>query len=178
MWACVRRQVWRSPGVSACRELWEDDVWIMGYTSITPWGGLSLSQWETSLQRNAVSHWLGENLESALHVHSHPASLHTTGTWLVSKIGWMSVPETAVLPHWPILDSKDPRIDIDYISIRHFRVGLMSNRCQSDDLCYLGCEWHQWALKSYMKPLKVRETWKKTYLTLCSALWLLMAKHR
>ena len=28
--------------------------------------GFALSQWETSLQSNAVSHWLGANLESAL----------------------------------------------------------------------------------------------------------------
>ena len=28
---------------------------------------LAPSQWETSLQSNAVSHWLGANLESALH---------------------------------------------------------------------------------------------------------------
>ena len=28
--------------------------------------GLTPSQWETSLQSNAVSHWLGTNLESAL----------------------------------------------------------------------------------------------------------------
>ena len=28
------------------------------------------SQWETSLQSNAVSHWLGTNLESALHALS------------------------------------------------------------------------------------------------------------
>ena len=35
---------------------------------------LAPSQWETSLQSNAVSHWLGANLESALpygHVKSH-----------------------------------------------------------------------------------------------------------
>ena len=29
---------------------------------------LAPSQWETSLQSNAVSHWLGANLESALHI--------------------------------------------------------------------------------------------------------------
>ena len=29
--------------------------------------GLALSQWETSFQSNAVSHWLGANLESALY---------------------------------------------------------------------------------------------------------------
>ena len=28
------------------------------------------SQWETALQSNAVSHWLGANLESALYMHS------------------------------------------------------------------------------------------------------------
>ena len=33
---------------------------------------LAPSQWETSLQSNAVSHWLGANLESALkHIPSH-----------------------------------------------------------------------------------------------------------
>ena len=31
---------------------------------------LAPSQWETSLQSNAVSHWLGANLESALNHHS------------------------------------------------------------------------------------------------------------
>ena len=30
------------------------------------------SQWETSLQSNAVSHWLGANLESALHCYCWP----------------------------------------------------------------------------------------------------------
>ena len=29
---------------------------------------LAPSQWKTSLQSNAVSHWLGANLESALHI--------------------------------------------------------------------------------------------------------------
>ena len=36
---------------------------------------LALSQWETSLQSNAVSHWLGPSLESTLYTHKHtPAS--------------------------------------------------------------------------------------------------------
>ena len=34
---------------------------------------LAPSQWETSLQSNAVSHWLGANLESALHRIGVPA---------------------------------------------------------------------------------------------------------
>ena len=36
------------------------------YTYITADSRLAPSQWETSLQSNAVSHWLGANLESAL----------------------------------------------------------------------------------------------------------------
>ena len=36
-------------------------------------------------------------------------------------------------------DSKGRRIDIDWASIQHFRLGSTSNRCRSDGLCYLGC---------------------------------------
>ena len=32
------------------------------------------SQWETSLQSNAVSHWLGANLELALEMYLHSLS--------------------------------------------------------------------------------------------------------
>ena len=38
---------------------------------------LAPSQWETSFQGNAVSHWLGADLESALHVDSCDAVTHT-----------------------------------------------------------------------------------------------------
>ena len=41
---------------------------------------LAPSQWETSLQSNAISHWLGTSLESALHI------LH---------------PQTTMYPQWP-----------------------------------------------------------------------------
>ena len=47
---------------------------------------LAPSQWETSLQSKAVFHWLGANLESALHNHStenescHDATFFTAGT--------------------------------------------------------------------------------------------------
>ena len=34
---------------------------------------LAPSQWETSLQSNAISHWLGANLESALRLHQYHA---------------------------------------------------------------------------------------------------------
>ena len=48
---------------------------------------LAPSQWETSLQSNAVSHWLGANLESALHMHDKP--------WQQ----WQRIPLHMWLPH-------------------------------------------------------------------------------
>ena len=49
---------------------------------------LAPSQWETSLQSNAVSHWLGPNLESTLLISSY---LFHTDTWQNS---------TQELPYW------------------------------------------------------------------------------
>ena len=43
--------------------------------------------------------------------------------------------------YWFILDSKDPRIDVDQTSIRRESVGSMSNGPLSEGLCYLGCVW-------------------------------------
>ena len=43
------------------------------------------SQWETSLQSNAVSHWLGANLESSL----HPANERRRYKVTLSLIGWV-----------------------------------------------------------------------------------------
>ena len=37
------------------------------------------NQWETSLQNNAISHWLGANLESAMY-------LNVTSAWLSSVL--------------------------------------------------------------------------------------------
>ena len=39
------------------------DLFIINYRADSRFAP---SQWETSLQRNAVSHWLGANLDSAL----------------------------------------------------------------------------------------------------------------
>ena len=39
------------------------------------------SQWETSLQSNAVSHWQGTNLESALNLLLEPQGLHRIPGW-------------------------------------------------------------------------------------------------
>ena len=36
-----------------------------------------------------------------------------------------------------IIFQNRPRIDVDYISIRHFRVGSICNRHRSEGLCYL-----------------------------------------
>ena len=42
------------------------------------------SQWETALLCNAVSHWLGASLESALHI----LLCHSTGTAWIPKLPW------------------------------------------------------------------------------------------
>ena len=46
--------------------------------------GLAPSQWETSLQSNGVSHWLGANLESALECIDidFGSSSHSNDSWL------------------------------------------------------------------------------------------------
>ena len=46
------------------------------YISIRAAYRFAPSQWETSLQSNAVSHWLGVNLESALSIPEHTFSYH------------------------------------------------------------------------------------------------------
>ena len=48
------------------------------------------NQWETSLQSNAVSHWLGANLESALFMYIFP--VHTTSimnVWMLQDVHLM-----------------------------------------------------------------------------------------
>ena len=40
---------------------------------------IALSQWETSLQSNAVSHWQGTNLESALIMQVDDAKMRLIG---------------------------------------------------------------------------------------------------
>ena len=59
---------------------------------------LAPSQWETSLQSNAVSHWLGANLQSALHCHSHRQNWLQLVAWRNTKRGiscmWPSCPTT------------------------------------------------------------------------------------
>ena len=65
-------------------------------TTKLPWYGcradsrLAPSQWETALQSNAISHWLGTNLESVL-IASSIMPLHCIGPWEMS------------LWHWPLL---------------------------------------------------------------------------
>ena len=42
-----------------------------GHDTVRAESRLAPSQWEMSLQSNAISHWLGANLESALYYHCH-----------------------------------------------------------------------------------------------------------
>ena len=53
---------------------------------------LGPSQWETSLQSNAVSHWLGTNLESALHHY-----VKTTSFWCDNDV------IIASCDHWNVM---------------------------------------------------------------------------
>ena len=46
---------------------------------------LAPSQWETSLQSNGISHWLGANLESALYV-SHKTSWMVLSLWKYNTV--------------------------------------------------------------------------------------------
>ena len=58
-----------------CLFTWTKLHWIMSYSHRAD-SRLAPSQWERSLQSNTVSHWLGSNLESALHSYSVPRGKH------------------------------------------------------------------------------------------------------
>ena len=61
---------------------------VLGHEGFRADARLARSQWETSLLGNVVSHWLGENLDSALGVDMH--SLHTAVfCFVVVKNGWI-----------------------------------------------------------------------------------------
>ena len=55
-WRSIMSSSWGVLGDGCCSRIW----WHRADSK------LASSQWETSLQSNAVSHWLGANLESAL----------------------------------------------------------------------------------------------------------------
>ena len=76
--------------------------WTMQILSSLSWGpsqypGLAPSQWETPLQSNSISHWLGTNLESAL---------ISTKTYY-HKILWSleAICLTEVASHWNLTGS-------------------------------------------------------------------------
>ena len=58
---------------------WNDPLWEWGDNCYRADSRLEPSQWETSLQCNAVSHWLGANWESALLLYRN--------TWKYSPMG-------------------------------------------------------------------------------------------
>ena len=55
-------------GESSTRLYWIMFLWQVGKAYSRVDSRLAPSQWQTSLQSNAVSHWLGANLESALYL--------------------------------------------------------------------------------------------------------------
>ena len=66
--------------------------WHLSCCTLCNQSGLSPSQWETSLQSNAVSHWLGANLESSLMITGVTAGClyATSGAVFLS---WNSISE-------------------------------------------------------------------------------------
>ena len=78
---------------------------MKGPINITANSRFAPSQWETSLQSNDVSHWLGANLESALdmvHVHSKPndcaeyesVTWNGVGSGVMTLRGWRTDGQT------------------------------------------------------------------------------------
>ena len=81
---------------------------------------LAPSQWETSLQSNAVSHWLGASLESALSKYSPMCPILTSGAikaMVPSSCPWNSpaavcrdasraaAPKSPIRACWPVLSN-------------------------------------------------------------------------
>ena len=84
---------WKSSAVAV--DLGRHDAQVMPLQTqrAHPDSRFASSQWETSLQCNAVSHWLGANLESALLPHTHCISCIsileiTSYIWLVKWWKW------------------------------------------------------------------------------------------
>ena len=76
---------------------------------------LAPSQWETSLQSNAVSHWLCASLESALHLYVHLDRVVDTRRACPASVSGYRMP-------WSRVD-KDERLDhrIHWDSIDKYR---------------------------------------------------------
>ena len=71
------------------------------------------SQWETSLQSNAVSHWLGANPESALnYIHIKQTSLQTScgDTCLIHLIFIKGIPIPAEMGVYTEVASEEPEM--------------------------------------------------------------------
>ena len=67
-------------------------------------------QWETSLQSNAVSHWLGANLESAMHYHDNAmlASWHGNAFCITDTFSVDSSPKRTVMRSCDVFFSLAP----------------------------------------------------------------------
>ena len=61
---------------------------------------LAPSQWETSLQSNAISHWLGANLESALPSLIHYWGLPASVGYSLCNIWWVTKSTVGSIPWW------------------------------------------------------------------------------
>ena len=86
---------------------------------------LASSQWETSLQSNAVSHWLGANLEPA---YDRSRKLHQRKAWPGNKIVWHCMGKQ---DHW-----RNPQLVTS---------GVFHDTWRIPQVSFMGlqiCEWH------------------------------------
>ena len=98
---------------------------------------LAPSQWETSLQSNAVSHWLGANLESALYVVCH---------WQMQDKDQNIYPHRHSIhrPHrraWSVFCEYFEKITI-WLYLSWGKTSLMFLRWPPEEIGY---KWHLWA---------------------------------
>ena len=92
---------------------------------------LAPSQWETSLQSNAVSDWLGANLESALTLQNvsliHPSTTGLVHIWTLSSLypqmSW--VLNSAIPSAGTMLTTKSYMLLYNSIGYRWFSVTLL-----------------------------------------------------
>ena len=88
---------------------------------------LAPSQWETALQSNAVSHWLGAHLESALsNLHDMIACIcHSRDL----SILWHGIP---ALDHWPSTHATRSYCDYTQVRIDPYRKRIRFNVTDKD----------------------------------------------
>ena len=77
-------------------------------THIRVYSRLAPSQWETSLQSNAVSHWLSANLESALHMKIRQVWISSMDVGSSNELQWLFITNKRLHHSYTLLRCVDP----------------------------------------------------------------------